>query len=377
MRAAGSIAFGGRALQADAQAKYLNSPETPLFHKGHVLYNQHRARAAAHQTGTVIAVEGYIDVIALAQAGIENVVAPLGTALTEGQLDLLWRARAGADPLFRRRQGRPARRLPGHRRRVAASEARPLAPLRLPARGARTRTISSAPRAARRCDAVLARARPLVEVLWDARSRPSRSTRPNGVPPLKPPRRSRQEHRRRERAAALHQRHGRAAADLHARRTRAGGLSKARRERGRGRPTGAHAAAFAAEPMRASASLRAKLAVLRSRGRCERRRSYWRWSATRICWTVTPRPCPSSSCVSPNSTGSRIAALDAASHGEAENAEMLATFARPRRAVGRLGAGRGRTSARIVVDRCRRGRSRRRNRFPSQPRLAPEGACAT
>ncbi|MDB5525343.1 MAG: dnaG [Rhizobium sp.] len=88
------IAFGGRALSADAPAKYLNSNETELFSKGQVLYNFARARKALQSpdgTGTVIAVEGYMDVIALHQAGIENAVAPLGTALTENQLALLWK----------------------------------------------------------------------------------------------------------------------------------------------------------------------------------------------------------------------------------------------------------------------------------------------
>lgn len=85
------IAFGGRAMSPDVAAKYLNSPETELFHKGNVLYNHARARRAVQKDGTVVAVEGYMDVIALAQAGFENVVAPLGTALTENQLDLLWR----------------------------------------------------------------------------------------------------------------------------------------------------------------------------------------------------------------------------------------------------------------------------------------------
>src|SRR5712692_7212862 len=85
------IAFGGRALGDDAQAKYLNSPETPLFHKGASLYNGAAARAAAHQGARVIAVEGYIDVIAMVTAGYEAAVAPLGTALTEDQLALLWK----------------------------------------------------------------------------------------------------------------------------------------------------------------------------------------------------------------------------------------------------------------------------------------------
>jgi len=85
------IAFGGRALEKDAQAKYLNSPETPLFHKGANLYNLAPARQAAHDGATVIAVEGYVDVIAMVTAGFPATVAPLGTALTEDQLALLWR----------------------------------------------------------------------------------------------------------------------------------------------------------------------------------------------------------------------------------------------------------------------------------------------
>jgi len=85
------IAFGGRALDPDQKAKYLNSNDTPLFHKGRILYNAHNARQAAFECGSVIAVEGYMDVIALAQAGFRETVAPLGTALTEDQLALLWR----------------------------------------------------------------------------------------------------------------------------------------------------------------------------------------------------------------------------------------------------------------------------------------------
>ena len=84
------IAFGGRALEKDVPAKYLNSPETPLFHKGRMLFNHHRARKAAHDRGRVIAVEGYIDVIAMHAAGFPETVAGLGTALTEEQAGLLW-----------------------------------------------------------------------------------------------------------------------------------------------------------------------------------------------------------------------------------------------------------------------------------------------
>ena len=87
------IAFGGRALDPNARAKYLNSPETPLFHKGHVLYNLNAARAAsAKDRAPLLVCEGYMDVIALWGGGIMRGVAPLGTALTEDQLALLWRA---------------------------------------------------------------------------------------------------------------------------------------------------------------------------------------------------------------------------------------------------------------------------------------------
>ena len=85
------IAFGGRALGTDAQAKYLNSPETALFHKGAILYNHHRARKAAHDGAQLVVVEGYVDVIAMTSAGFDATVAPLGTALTPDQCELLWK----------------------------------------------------------------------------------------------------------------------------------------------------------------------------------------------------------------------------------------------------------------------------------------------
>ena len=85
------IAFGGRAMSKDVPAKYLNSPETPLFHKGNVLYNLDKARGPAHEKGQIIAVEGYVDVIAMHRAGLPQAVAPLGTALTEDQLRILWK----------------------------------------------------------------------------------------------------------------------------------------------------------------------------------------------------------------------------------------------------------------------------------------------
>ena len=86
------ISFGGRILTPKEGApKYLNSPETPLFDKGRTLYNIHRAGPAARKSDRIVVVEGYMDVIALANAGIAEGVAPLGTALTENQMTLLWR----------------------------------------------------------------------------------------------------------------------------------------------------------------------------------------------------------------------------------------------------------------------------------------------
>jgi len=111
-RAGRVIAFGGRIMAGGAhnapptgaprneaaprgaaggQPKYLNSPDTPLFNKGHVLYGLAAAREAIHKAQEAIVVEGYMDVIALHQAGIRTAVAPLGTALTEQQIELLWR----------------------------------------------------------------------------------------------------------------------------------------------------------------------------------------------------------------------------------------------------------------------------------------------
>ena len=96
------VAFGGRAMAKDAKAKYLNSPETPIFQKSKLLYNYHRARKSLAEPkntarGLIVA-EGYMDVIALARAGFQHAVAPMGTALTEDQLDLLWRV--GPEPIL-------------------------------------------------------------------------------------------------------------------------------------------------------------------------------------------------------------------------------------------------------------------------------------
>jgi len=84
------IAFGGRIL-GQGEPKYLNSPETPLFHKGYILYGLNFAIKSRQRDMPPVVVEGYMDVIILYQSGYEKVVAPLGTALTENHLKLLWR----------------------------------------------------------------------------------------------------------------------------------------------------------------------------------------------------------------------------------------------------------------------------------------------
>jgi DNA primase len=85
------IAFGGRAMDPNDNAKYLNSPETELFDKGRSLYNLRAAREAAGKDQPLVVAEGYMDVIALSEAGFGATVAPLGTAVTETQLQMLWR----------------------------------------------------------------------------------------------------------------------------------------------------------------------------------------------------------------------------------------------------------------------------------------------
>jgi DNA primase len=161
-RAGRVIAFGGRAV-GDAQPKYLNSPETPLFDKGRVLYGWSAARAAHCDP---IVAEGYIDVIALNRAGFSSAVAPLGTALSEFQLQELWRL--GPEPVLcfdgdtagERAAARALRRAlpllrPGHSLRFA----------RLPAGEDPDSLIRTAGRAG--FDRVLAAARPLSRMLWE------------------------------------------------------------------------------------------------------------------------------------------------------------------------------------------------------------------
>jgi len=159
------IAFGGRAMQADAKAKYLNSPETPLFHKGQGLYNLHQARKPAHDRGTIITVEGYVDAIAMTLAGHPNTVAQLGTALTEEQITLLWRH---ADEPILCFDGDGAGQRAAHRTLdVALPMLSPGKSLRfavLPEGQDPDDLLRSEGSAA--IDRVLAAAKPLVEVFW-------------------------------------------------------------------------------------------------------------------------------------------------------------------------------------------------------------------
>ena len=159
------IAFGGRTLGA-ARAKYINSPETDLFHKGRALYNLAGARRAAREFDALIVAEGYMDVIALHRAGLTHAVAPLGTALSEDQLGLMWRLAA-----------EPVLCLDGDEagRRAAIRAAERALPLLRPGRSLRfaflppgadpDSVIAEGGRAA--LAPTLDAARPLVDVLWE------------------------------------------------------------------------------------------------------------------------------------------------------------------------------------------------------------------
>ena len=163
------IAFGGRILakgKTDAP-KYLNSPDTPLFDKGRNLYNLHRAAPAARQSGRLIVVEGYMDVIALAAAGIGECVAPMGTALTEQQLELLWRQ--VENPVLCFDGDTPGQRAAMRAITRALPMLRPahsLRIVRLPEGLDPDDLLKSKGRAA--MNALLDAARPLVDVLWES-----------------------------------------------------------------------------------------------------------------------------------------------------------------------------------------------------------------
>ncbi|MTJ80662.1 MAG: DNA primase [Telmatospirillum sp.] len=159
------IAFGGR-IMGDGQPKYLNSPDTPLFHKGSVLYGLAQAREPAATAGTIVVCEGYMDVIAMSRAGFGHTVAPLGTALTELQIELLWRM--APEPVICLDGDAAGQRAAGK----AAARALPLLK---PGMSLRFATVpapedpdslirESGPAAMRQ---VLEAARPLSEILWE------------------------------------------------------------------------------------------------------------------------------------------------------------------------------------------------------------------
>ena len=85
------VGFGGRVIKKEDQPKYLNSPETSVFHKGNILYNFSKIRSDIKERDNLIVVEGYMDVVSLASKGFNKAVAPLGTAITESQLNILWK----------------------------------------------------------------------------------------------------------------------------------------------------------------------------------------------------------------------------------------------------------------------------------------------
>jgi DNA primase len=159
------IAFGARTL-GDSGPKYLNSPETPLFHKGQVLYGLATAWPASRKEDRVVVAEGYMDVIALVRAGIGAAVAPLGTALTESQISLLWRMapepvlcfdgdNAGQRAAFRAAERALPLLKPGYSLRFVS----------LPAGEDPDTLISS--RGAAAMEELIKNARPLDRVLWD------------------------------------------------------------------------------------------------------------------------------------------------------------------------------------------------------------------
>ncbi len=159
------VAFGGRALSPDVPAKYLNSPETELFHKGLLLYNGASARHVARDAGTIVVVEGYVDVIRMVAAGFAHTVAPLGTALTERQLDILWRL---ADEPILCFDGDKAGLRAAHRAAdLALPQLKPGKSLRfalLPAGQDPDDLIRAS--GAEAMGAILAAARPLVDLVW-------------------------------------------------------------------------------------------------------------------------------------------------------------------------------------------------------------------
>ncbi|MEM7170565.1 MAG: DNA primase [Pseudomonadota bacterium] len=159
------IAFGGRAL-GDSPAKYINSPDTPLFQKGRVLFNLDGARLAAQNKREILVTEGYMDVIALSQAGFPGAVAPLGTAVTEAQIEELWRL--AAEPIMCLDGDRAGRQAAFRAADRALGLLRPGCSLQftwLPQGEDPDSLIQGQGAGAMR--ALLEQARPLVDILWE------------------------------------------------------------------------------------------------------------------------------------------------------------------------------------------------------------------
>ena len=241
------IAFGGRIL-GDGQPKYLNSPDTPLFDKGRTLYNLDKAGPVARKSGRLLVVEGYMDVIALAQAGIAEAVAPLGTALTEAQLALLWRVVPEPILCF---DGDAAGQRAGLRAALRAL------PLLEPGRSLRLATLPPGQdpddlvrgHGVAAFEALLAGAEPLIDRLWRAET--------EGIDTTTPERRAGVRERLREHSQAIADPSVRALYDAEFR-ARFDALYLPRRDFGRGK--------FAAPPARASAALKALHAGTTAKG---------------------------------------------------------------------------------------------------------------
>ncbi len=181
------VAFGGRLIDGEGP-KYINTGETPLFHKGQLLYGLSRARVAAAENQPVVVVEGYMDVIALVRAGYPGAVAPLGTALTETQIEALWQ-------LFPGRDKTPVLCFDGDTagRRAAARAVDRVLPLLAADRSVRVAFLPTGEdpdslirsRGVAAFATVLSQARPLVDVLWEMETADRRFETPEAKAGLK------------------------------------------------------------------------------------------------------------------------------------------------------------------------------------------------
>ncbi len=171
-----TVAFGARIL-GEGEPKYLNSPDHPLFHKGKLLYGLSRARTAITQNQPLIVVEGYMDVIALVEAGFTGAVAPLGTALTEDQLIVLWKLLPPVDARDPSRDYTPVLCFDGDNAGLRAAEraVERALPLLTPAQTIRIATMPEGQdpddllkRGGKTAmQTVLAQSRPMIDTIWD------------------------------------------------------------------------------------------------------------------------------------------------------------------------------------------------------------------